>query len=843
MFNSKPVIIKRPNNKTVHLGQNVTIHCEANRNGRVYWKKYDNFTRQFKLLGSAERGKYEQRNKSTVLVVFNFSAEEDAVYLCTTSASRNHPDRTVYFRLKLAREVKKEKHSSLETWKIIVISICCFVFAIIIVCSTVFYIWHMDKKMRRCHKKLIVMKPNENYAFNEYSTSSPLDNIQVGLVPMEDDGRVHHIYGNTIAQLPEDEQFFYEWKDMDLGNLIGQGAFGQVFKADLSQLHGSIPVAVKKLRENATDRDVIDMWKEFERMKTIGSHINIISLVGYTTFEGNMYLITEYAEHGNLQLYLRRHSPPAGSDGILDYKDLVHLAWQIARGMEYLSNRQCIHRDLAARNVLVASNGVAKIADFGLSRDLTETEYYRLRPGGRIPIKWVPPETLFDFKFTIMSDVWAYGVVLWEIFSYGAEPYEDHEPAALFVLLNNGYRMPKAKYMSDEIAEIMTMCWKEDPNARPYFSAISSATDKIIERLVTYGQSYMEERSVDEESDELTQLLSRSATETKSPRASSSDSQYSSMPDEQLKDGFDHFLPETDVLPIAVAVGAVVVSAVLAKIFLFGKKKRPVTLKEPSVKYPLKLVYKEDISHDTRLFRFALPSNEHILGLPTGQHIYLSCRIDNEPVVKPYTPVSSDEDLGKVDLVVKIYKANVHPKFPNGGKMSQYLDAMSIGDSIDFRGPNGKLVYEGKGQFKIQKDKKSPPEAKSFKNLAMIAGGTGITPMMQLARQILKDPEDNTKLTLIFANQTEEDILLRNEIDDYEARYGDQFKVWYTLDRPPQSWTYSSGFVNDQMIADRLSPPGDETIVLMCGPPPMIDYACKPNLDKLGYKEENRFSY
>lgn len=417
----------------------------------------------------------------------NFTAEEDTEYLCTASVDLKDDSRTAYFRLKLANKITDNE--SLKTWKIVLITLCSLVFVIFIVCSTVFYIWHMDKKMRRCHKKLIVMKPNENYAFDQYSTSSPLDNIQVGLVPMEDDGRVEHIYGNTIAQLPEDEEFFYEWKDLFLGDLIGQGAFGQVYKAELNQLHSPIHVAVKKLRENATDRDVIDMWKEFERMKAIGSHRNIISLVGYATFEGNMYLITEYAEHGNLQLYLRRHSPLAGSDDILDYKDLVHFAWQIARGMEYLSNRQCIHRDLAARNVLVASNRVAKIADFGLSRDLTETEYYRLRPGGRIPIKWVPPETLFDFKFTIMSDVWAYGVVLWEIFSFGAEPYEKHEPSALFVLLNEGYRMPKAEFMSEEIAEIMRICWKDDPAARPNFATISSITDKIIERLVTYGVS------------------------------------------------------------------------------------------------------------------------------------------------------------------------------------------------------------------------------------------------------------------------------------------------------------------------------------------------------------------
>lgn len=99
------------------------------------------------------------------------------------------------------------------------------------------------------------------------------------------------------------------------------------------------------------------------------------------------------------------------------------------------------------------------------------------------------------------------------------------------------------------------------------------------------------------------------------------------------------------------------------------------------------------------------------------------------------------------------------------------------------------------------------------------------------------------KIQINLLNQTEADILLRNEIENYVAKYGEKFKVWYTLDKPPVNWTYSSGFVNDQMIKENLAKPGDDTIVLMCGPPPMIDFACKPNLDKLGYKEEHRFSY
>ncbi|XP_010020091.1 PREDICTED: NADH-cytochrome b5 reductase 2, partial [Nestor notabilis] len=250
-----------------------------------------------------------------------------------------------------------------------------------------------------------------------------------------------------------------------------------------------------------------------------------------------------------------------------------------------------------------------------------------------------------------------------------------------------------------------------------------------------------------------------------------------------------------------------------------------------------------EISHDTKKFRFGLPSPDHRLGLPVGQHVYLSAKIDGNLVIRAYTPVSSDEAKGYVDLIIKVYHKNVHPKFPEGGKMSQYLNDMKIGDIIDFRGPNGLLVYKGAGTFLIKPHKKSEAEKKFAKHLGMIAGGTGITPMLQLIRRITSDPKDSTKCYLLFANQTEKDILLRAELEDIAKRHPDQLTLWYTLDRPPQDWKYSSGFITAEMIQSHLPPPGSDTLVLLCGPPPMIQFACQPNLDKLGYPKSSTFSY
>lgn len=278
---------------------------------------------------------------------------------------------------------------------------------------------------------------------------------------------------------------------------------------------------------------------------------------------------------------------------------------------------------------------------------------------------------------------------------------------------------------------------------------------------------------------------------------------------------------------------------------LLGIKKRSpaITLEDPNVKYPLRLVDKEIISHDTRRFRFALKSPEHVLGLPIGQHIYLSAKIDGNLVVRPYTPVSSDDDKGFVDLVVKIYYKNVHPKFPEGGKMSQYLESLRIGDTIDFRGPNGLLVYKGKGSFAIKADKKSPPVMTTAKHVGMIAGGTGITPMLQIISAIMKDPKDETVCYLLFANQTEKDILLRPELEEVLVNNPTRFKRWYTLDRAPEGWEYSQGFISEEMVKNHLPPPGEDTLILMCGPPPMIQFACNPNLDKVGHAEDRRFTF
>ncbi|OQR70751.1 NADH-cytochrome b5 reductase 2-like [Tropilaelaps mercedesae] len=218
-------------------------------------------------------------------------------------------------------------------------------------------------------------------------------------------------------------------------------------------------------------------------------------------------------------------------------------------------------------------------------------------------------------------------------------------------------------------------------------------------------------------------------------------------------------------------------------------------------------------------------------------------QVNNDLVIRPYTPVSSDEEHGFFDLVVKVYFKNAHPMFPEGGKMTQYLDNMKLGERIHVRGPNGLLVYIGPSTFAIKPNKKALPDIRKAKKVGMIAGGSGLTPMYQLIKHALKNPADTTIFSLIYANQTPNDILCKDDLELWTRQYSDRLSVYYTVDRPDDTWKGGVGFVNADMIRAHLPASGSDTLVLMCGPPPMIKFACLPSLDTLGYTEQMRFVY
>lgn len=251
----------------------------------------------------------------------------------------------------------------------------------------------------------------------------------------------------------------------------------------------------------------------------------------------------------------------------------------------------------------------------------------------------------------------------------------------------------------------------------------------------------------------------------------------------------------------------------------------------PREKIPCKLISKTSISHDVRMFRFSLPLEDQVLGLPVGKHIFLCATIDDKLCLRAYTPSSPIDEVGYFELVVKIYFKGVVPRFPNGGLMSQYLDSLPLGSMLDVKGPLGHIEYSGKGNFLVS------GKHKFAKKLAMLSGGTGITPIYQVMQAILKDPEDDTEMNVVYANRTEDDILLKDELDAWAEKYKDRVRVWYVIEKPiREGWKYSVGFITEAILREHIPVGSDgDVLALACGPPPMIQFAVNPNLEKMGY--------
>ncbi|KAL9980663.1 hypothetical protein ACROYT_G009275 [Oculina patagonica] len=363
--------------------------------------------------------------------------------------------------------------------------------------------------------------------------------------------------------LPRKNQRSNKWEmkrdDVTICKELGHGAFGKVFKGIMKdpllkkKEKSTITVAVKMLQENATPDQKKDFLDEINLMKAVGSHKNIVCLIGCCIKSSPNFLIVEFASQGDLLSYLRvrrkkikdtkvayvdaRESPPtppislnqknAGihlkpdiddieevnvafskAESSIDIKiksaqslkeeqqdqvdslvpqDMMSFSWQISKGMQYLSGKGIIHRDLAARNVLVCDNNLVKVADFGLARSSHgENVYHVTGQHNKLPVKWMSPEAINDGVFTTKSDVWSYGVVLWEIATLGGFPYPGIRNSELMRQLRRGYRMEKPDTCSDEFYQLMTRCWADDPDARPTFTELCQDLKEWMQRDVPY---------------------------------------------------------------------------------------------------------------------------------------------------------------------------------------------------------------------------------------------------------------------------------------------------------------------------------------------------------------------
>uniref|UniRef100_A0A672TH19 Vascular endothelial growth factor receptor 3 n=1 Tax=Sinocyclocheilus grahami TaxID=75366 RepID=A0A672TH19_SINGR len=316
-----------------------------------------------------------------------------------------------------------------------------------------------------------------------------------------------------------------------LGKVLGHGAFGKVIEASVfghDKKTCSNTVAVKMLKEGATASEHKALMSELKILIHIGNHLNVVNLLGACTKpNGPLMVIVEYCKYGNLSYFLRAKrefflpyrdrspktqsqvrrmieagqvsqnecqpsttsniNPPMQSlDDLwktpLTIEDLICYSFQVARGMEFLASRKCIHRDLAARNILLSENNVVKICDFGLARDIYKDPDYVRKGNARLPLKWMAPESIFDKVYTSQSDVWSFGVLLWEIFSLGASPYPGIQIDEDFCKrLKDATRMRAPDNASPEIYGIMLACWQGEPRERPTFPALVEILGDLLQ--------------------------------------------------------------------------------------------------------------------------------------------------------------------------------------------------------------------------------------------------------------------------------------------------------------------------------------------------------------------------
>uniref|UniRef100_UPI00398EAAA9 macrophage colony-stimulating factor 1 receptor-like isoform X1 n=2 Tax=Pristiophorus japonicus TaxID=55135 RepID=UPI00398EAAA9 len=329
------------------------------------------------------------------------------------------------------------------------------------------------------------------------------------------------------TQLPYNEKWEFPREKLRLGKILGAGAFGKVVEATaygLGKEDSATKVAVKMLKPSAHSTEKEALMSELKILSHLGQHSHVVNLLGACTHGGPVFVITEYCCYGDLLNFLKhraqyltccealnnyknlsQHERPISdcSGGYLPMRpsvssmspvisqtdlqateegedpqplnvgDLLSFSYQVANGMDFLSSRNCIHRDLAARNILLTQGRIAKICDFGLARDIMNDSNYVVKGNARLPVKWMAPESIFDCVYTVQSDVWSYGILLWEIFTLGSSPYPGIPVDTRFYkLIRGGFQMDRPDSASPDLYDIMTRCWNLEPTERPTFDQI-----------------------------------------------------------------------------------------------------------------------------------------------------------------------------------------------------------------------------------------------------------------------------------------------------------------------------------------------------------------------------------
>uniref|UniRef100_A0A8K9X764 Fibroblast growth factor receptor n=1 Tax=Oncorhynchus mykiss TaxID=8022 RepID=A0A8K9X764_ONCMY len=456
-----------PANQTVVLGSNVEFHCKVYSDAQphIQWLKHIevNGSRYgpdgvpyVNILKSLVSRRTEV---DVILAVLNVTEADAGKYWCRASNFVGKSENA--FWLTVHRPSKPalhdgDKEDDYADILIYVTGCVLFILAVVIIILC---------RMRMSTQKTLPSPPIQKLSKfplkrqvslesnSSMNSNTPL--VRIARLSSSDGPMLSNV---LELELPSDPKWEFSRTRLTLGKPLGEGCFGQVVMAeaigiDKEKPNKPLDVAVKMLKDDATDKDLSDLVSEMEMMKMIGKHKNILNLLGACTQDGPLYVLVEYASKGNLREYLRARRPPGTDysfdtckipDEQLTFKDLVSCAYQVARGMEYLASQK-----------------------------------------GRLPVKWMAPEALFDRVYTHQSDVWSYGVLLWEIFTLGGSPYPGIPVEELFKLLKEGHRMDKPANCTHELYMIMRECWHAVPSQRPTFRQLVEDHDRVLSMTST----------------------------------------------------------------------------------------------------------------------------------------------------------------------------------------------------------------------------------------------------------------------------------------------------------------------------------------------------------------------